>query len=40
LNIFRWPEDGFIPDLFDVRRRPWYINGISTPKDVVILLDT
>ena len=42
LRIFplaRWETVDGLPDLFDVRRRPWYIHGTSSPKDVVILLD-
>lgn len=36
----RWRIARTDPDLFDTRVRPWYIAGSSSPKDVVILVDT
>jgi len=36
----KWRIPRTDPDLFDARTRPWYVTGASSPKDIVILVDT
>lgn len=35
----RWSNDCDTPDLYDSRMSPWFVNSVSSPKDVVVLLD-
>lgn len=35
----RWDNTPSQVDLFDARRRPWYIQGATSPKNIVILID-
>lgn len=37
---FKWPEIPDSPDMFDARRRPWYIQAAASPKDIMVLMDT
>lgn len=36
----QWPILKSEPDLYDARMRPWYVSGASSPKDVVVLVDS
>ncbi|KAK7495559.1 hypothetical protein BaRGS_00013257 [Batillaria attramentaria] len=36
----QWPRDPEKVDIFDCRMRKWYIQAASTPKNIIILLDT
>ncbi|XP_068702890.1 voltage-dependent calcium channel subunit alpha-2/delta-1-like isoform X2 [Montipora foliosa] len=35
----RWDSSPSQVDLFDARQRPWYIQGATSPKNVIILID-
>jgi hypothetical protein len=36
---FQWPAMQYCPGSWDPRYRPWYVNVVTGPKDVVIVLD-
>ncbi|CAG0894167.1 unnamed protein product [Darwinula stevensoni] len=41
--IQRWPDgegNDIEPDVFDVRWQPWYLATASSPKDIIMLIDT
>jgi hypothetical protein len=36
---FQWPAMEYCPSSWDPRYRPWYVNVVTGPKDIVIVLD-
>jgi hypothetical protein len=38
-TYFQWPAMEYCPSQWDPRYRPWYVNVVTGPKDIVIVLD-
>lgn len=39
MNLCRWRTHVNQQDTFDARQRPWFIQSISSAKDLLILID-
>jgi hypothetical protein len=37
---FQWPGADWCPDTYDARYRPWYVQTVTGPKDVILLVDS
>jgi hypothetical protein len=36
---FQWPAMEYCPSQWDPRYRPWYVNVVTGPKDIIVVLD-